>query len=214
MRAMLAPKPRPVSPDDHRKGSTEGSGQPPRKGSGEACAWSPGDGDPFGKGSTSELWDSGITGPQLTLVDSLPVQNPSDESSRQGSADPSAWSPGERGVVTAASLDSPNPVPLPPFPSPSAPAVEPNQPKELTENQRAKRITDAYYAVEPMSSWNAVAGIVRHAIGLGKYTDEQIQSALLRLAADNRAVTRASLGIEMSPDPARADQAAAGTART
>jgi hypothetical protein len=68
-----------------------------------------------------------------------------------------------------------------------------------TIGQRAKRITDEYYAVEPLSKWPAVNAIVTRAINSGRYSDDEIRAALLRLAADNRSVTVDTLRIELGP---------------
>jgi hypothetical protein len=72
----------------------------------------------------------------------------------------------------------------------------------LTENQRSKRITDAYHAVEPMSKWVAINGIVTTAVKAGKWTDDEIRAAMLRLAADGRTVTTETLRIELAGKPA------------
>lgn len=67
--------------------------------------------------------------------------------------------------------------------------------------QRSKRITDAYYEAEPMSKWPAVNAIVMRAIKAGRWTDEQILDAVLRLAGDRRSVTIDSLRIELDGPP-------------
>jgi hypothetical protein len=71
----------------------------------------------------------------------------------------------------------------------------------LTVTQRSKRLTDAYAEAEPMCKWPAVNGVVIHAIKSGKYTDEEIGAALLRMAAVNRSVTVDSLRTELGGMP-------------
>ena len=78
--------------------------------------------------------------------------------------------------------------------------VEPS----LSVTQRAKRITDAYSAAEPMSKWPAVNGIVIKAIKVERWSDDQIAAALLRMAGEGRPVTVDSLRIELDGMPARA----------
>lgn len=87
-----------------------------------------------------------------------------------------------------------NPQPFPATPGANAPPADPDP---LTINQRAKRITDAYHAVEPMSKWPAVNAVVIKAIKTDRWADDAIRDALLRLAADNRAVTVDTLRIEL-----------------
>lgn len=79
------------------------------------------------------------------------------------------------------------------------PATPPAQPS-LT--QRSKKITDAYAEAEPLCKWPAVNGVVLKAIRSGRYADDQIQDALLRLADDNRPVTVDTLRIELNGMPA------------
>ena len=67
----------------------------------------------------------------------------------------------------------------------------------LTETQRSKRLTDAYAEAVPMCKWVAVNGVVLSAIRSGKFSDDEIRAALLRLAADNRPVTIDSLRTEL-----------------
>ena len=68
---------------------------------------------------------------------------------------------------------------------------------ELTLTQRAQQITDAYYAVEPMCKYPAVLGVVTHALKTGKYTDEQVRDAVLRMANTGVTVTIAALRTEI-----------------
>ena len=67
----------------------------------------------------------------------------------------------------------------------------------LSVTQRAKRITDAYDAAVPMCKWPAVNAIVIRAINAEKWTDDAINDAMLRHAADNRPVTIDSLRTEL-----------------
>lgn len=71
----------------------------------------------------------------------------------------------------------------------------------LTVNQRAKKITDAYDAAVPMCKWQAVNQIVIRAINAKKWTDSEIETALLALAAKRLTVTVNSLGNELQPHP-------------
>lgn len=76
-------------------------------------------------------------------------------------------------------------------------------PAALTETQRSKRITDAYAAAEPMCKWPAVNGVVLSAIRSGRFADQEIQAALLRLATDGRSVTIDTLRTELVGFPAQ-----------
>lgn len=79
----------------------------------------------------------------------------------------------------------------------------------LDPGQRSKIITDAYYAIEPMSKWPAINGIVRHAINSKKYADDQILDAVLRLANEGRTVSIETLRIEITgfvPRESRGEQ--------
>jgi hypothetical protein len=77
----------------------------------------------------------------------------------------------------------------------------------LTINQRSKRITDAYALAEPMCKWPAVNGVVMKAIKSERFTDDEIQAALLRMAAENRSVTVDSLRTELAGMPPRGGRA-------
>jgi len=83
-----------------------------------------------------------------------------------------------------------------------APTVPAGETQTLTETQRSKRLTDAYAEAVPMCKWPAVNGVVLSAIRSGKFADEEIRSALLRLAAENRSVTIDSLRTELVGFPA------------
>jgi hypothetical protein len=63
--------------------------------------------------------------------------------------------------------------------------------------KRSEAITNAYYEVQPMCKWTAVNGIVIHAIKTGKYADDQIQRALLRMAKSGMSVTIETLRVEI-----------------
>lgn len=67
----------------------------------------------------------------------------------------------------------------------------------LTPTQRSKPITDAYHAAQPMCKWPAINGVVIHGIKSGKYTDDEIQAALLRMAESGQTVSVESLRLEI-----------------
>jgi hypothetical protein len=77
------------------------------------------------------------------------------------------------------------------------PTVSAGEVETLTETQRSKRLTDAYAEAVPMCKWPAVNGVVLSAIRSGKFSDDEIRAALLRLAAENRSVTIDSLRTEL-----------------
>ena len=79
----------------------------------------------------------------------------------------------------------------------ASPAAANGDGSHLTPTQRSKAITDAYHAVQPMCKWPAVNGVVMHAIKSGKYADEEISAALLRMAPTSQSVTVDSLRIEI-----------------
>jgi hypothetical protein len=79
----------------------------------------------------------------------------------------------------------------------ASPAAGNGSGSHLTPTQRSKAITDAYHAVQPMCKWPAVNGVVMHAIKAGKYSDDQIRAALLRMAPTSQSVTVDSLRIEI-----------------
>lgn len=83
--------------------------------------------------------------------------------------------------------------------APRAAAEAPTQ-QNLTITQRSKRITDAYAVVEPMCKWPSINGIVIKAIKAEKWSDEEIQAALLRLADEGRGVTIETLRRELAGD--------------
>jgi hypothetical protein len=69
---------------------------------------------------------------------------------------------------------------------------------DITVNQRSKRLTDAYAAIEPMCKWPAVNGIVKKAIEANRWSDQEIYDALGRLAKESRSVTVDSLRTELN----------------
>jgi hypothetical protein len=71
----------------------------------------------------------------------------------------------------------------------------------LSDTQRSKRLTDAYAAAEPMCKWPAVNGIVLKAVRSGRFADDEIRDALLRLAAEGRSVTVETLRTELQGFP-------------
>lgn len=92
------------------------------------------------------------------------------------------------------------------------------QPHESAQtlNVRAQDLARAYYEREPMCKFPAVMGVAKHAIKAEKYTDQQIQDALLRLADAGRSVTTEALRIELEGLPANrrsstTDERVAGT---
>lgn len=101
-----------------------------------------------------------------------------------------------RGTTSSSSTELPIPEPDP-IPPPAG-AIAPS----LTVGQRSKRITDAYAKAEPMCKWTAVNGIVQLAIKSEKFTDQEIEDALLRMAEVNRSVTVDALRTELVGLPA------------
>lgn len=108
------------------------------------------------------------------------VDSPSGSASRSASSF-------SRVVGTDLSSDVPQPSTSNQQTSPAAPTV----------NQRAQEIARAYTDAVPLSNFPAILGIAKKAIGVGKYTDDQIRDALLRIASDGRVVTVDSLRIEL-----------------
>lgn len=74
-------------------------------------------------------------------------QIPTEKGLPKGSENPSAGTPGERGVVTAVSSDSPFPVPLDPRPTPSASGAR--KPRA----NRGARIPDDFAITHEMAEW-------------------------------------------------------------
>lgn len=69
--------------------------------------------------------------------------------------------------------------------------------ESMTVTQRSKRITDAYAQVEPMCKWPAVNAVAIKAIKSGKWSDDEIRDALLRLAKEGRGVTVETVRVEL-----------------
>lgn len=127
----------------------------------------------------------------------------------EGGAHPPADPPhhlppmGDADVVRVRARAAPTPTPTPAVQLPAA-AAEPQPGTGLTETQRSKRLTDAYAEAEPMCKWVAVNGVVLSAIRSGKFSDDEILAALLRMAAENRSVTIDALRTELrgfAPSP-------------
>jgi hypothetical protein len=97
--------------------------------------------------------------------------------------------------------------------APTVPAGETPAALELTPTQRSKRLTDAYASAEPLCKWPAVNGVVLAAIRSGRFTDDEIRGALLRLATQGRTVTIDTLRTELQGFPARPQQRSAGPPR-
>jgi len=89
---------------------------------------------------------------------------------------------------------------VPPTESPPVPAA----PNGATVTQRAKKITDAYAALEPMCRWPAINGIVIKAINAERWSDDEIRDGLQRLAKEGRSVTVETLRTELAGMPPRA----------
>lgn len=87
--------------------------------------------------------------------------------------------------------------------------------EQASAQKRAEPITRAYYdAMNGMCKWPAILGIVKKAISSGRYADESIRAALLRMAAEGRPVTVDSLRIELDGLPARASPVARAEQKT
>lgn len=92
----------------------------------------------------------------------------------------------------------------------------PTESAELTPTQRSKPITDAYHEAQPMCKWPAINGIVVLAIKSGKYSDDQIHDAMLRLAENGKSVTVENLRLEIegfAPSTANGKSGAPGPDR-
>ena len=94
------------------------------------------------------------------------------------------------------------------------PSVAAADEPRLTITQRSKRITDAYALAEPMCKWPAVNTVVIRAIKTEKWTDDEIQAAVLRMAAENRSVTIDALRTELNGLPAPKGRASPGPEST
>lgn len=69
--------------------------------------------------------------------------------------------------------------------------------------RRAQALTDIYFELEPLCNYKAVLGIVRRAVGAQRYSDKQIEDALVRLAENGMGVTANTLRIELNGAHAR-----------
>jgi hypothetical protein len=139
------------------------------------------------------------------IIAELP-EEPDPEGTANPSANPSSMATPEgtaisregKGDVTAVTKVFPlplSPEPLPPAAGNSLTLVP------GTPTQRSKRITDAYAKVEPFLKWPAVNAIVVKAIKDGRWSDDEIQAALLRLANEGRPVTVDTLRVELNGLP-------------
>lgn len=108
----------------------------------------------------------------------------------------------DRVVVTSVGS---SPQPLNRNPQHASRAVAP------TENQRAQELAKTYTDVVKLSNFLAVLGVVKKAINAGDYSDDDIQSALSRLAEDRRTISTESLRIEIEGPPKRRLHAAPNT---
>jgi hypothetical protein len=76
---------------------------------------------------------------------------------------------------------------------------------DSTPQQRAEPITRAYYdALNGMCKWPAVLDIVKRALKSGRWSDQTVSDAVMRLAGEGRPLTVDSLRIECDGLPARA----------
>lgn len=89
----------------------------------------------------------------------------------------------------------------PTVPPTSGGALALREPAAETDNQRAQRLTRIYHEQVPLSRFPAVMGVVKIAMRAGK-SDDEITSALLRLAAEGRSVTTETLRVEIEGLPA------------
>lgn len=144
------------------------------------------------------LSDSPSVPPPQSTVDARPEDMTEDlfsQGNRLSDTASDAVSGSERVVVSKGEYLDPQPPTRKPQPAASS-TLSPDV-DELTVGQRSKRITDAYYAREPMSKWPAVNGVVTKAIKTGRWADAAIEDALLRMADERRGVTVESLRIEL-----------------
>jgi hypothetical protein len=59
----------------------------------------------------------------------------------------------------------------------------------LRDTQRSRLITNAYAEAEPFCKWTAVNAIVLRAVRAQRWSDEEIRTAVVRLAEEQRPVT-------------------------
>lgn len=74
-------------------------------------------------------------------------------------------------------------------------------------NKAAQDLARAYTELVPLSNFPAVMRLARKALGTGRYSDEQLRAALVRLGRDGRTVTADTLRYELEGFPARASPA-------
>lgn len=74
-------------------------------------------------------------------------------------------------------------------------------PTAETLNQHIHRLTKIYTDLVPMSRFPAVMGIVGKAVNTGRYSDEEITSALERIAEEGRSLTVETMRIELEGQP-------------
>lgn len=89
---------------------------------------------------------------------------------------------------------------VPPTAGADAPRHD-HPPTEGEINKRAQALATAFHEQQPMSKFPAVLSIAKRAITSGRYDDQQIHDALLRLAGNGRAVTVDALRIELDGPP-------------
>jgi len=136
-------------------------------------------------------WDKPTSAVGYAQVNSL--------SDSQSDRHPDRQSPSDGVVVTKGPYLVPQPTTR--NPQPTAPAALPAVADGASPTQRSKAITDAYYAVEPLSKWPAINGVVLKAVKTGRWTDTEIHDAMQRLAADRRSVTVETLRYELTGPP-------------
>jgi len=123
-------------------------------------------------------------------------------SNRASASDPDTECRSDRVVVTEVEYmgtATHNPQPIPP-------SAADNEPDPVDEkkaaNIAAQGLTRAYTDLVPLSNFPAVMSIVKKARGTGRYDDEQLRAALVRLADDGRTVTTDALRYELEGFPA------------
>lgn len=93
-----------------------------------------------------------------------------------------------------------NPQPIPPSAA-DAPVLD----AAKAANKAAQELAGVYKELVPLSNFPAVMSIVKKARGAGRYDDDQIRAALVRLGEEGRTVTVDSLRYELEGfPPARA----------
>lgn len=133
-----------------------------------------------------------------------PKEDPEQGPKQDQAEPPRGWGEGNGGTEGDSPVHEAPADPLPagaskPRPTQAALDGIETPPPSLTVNQRAKRITDAYAAVESFCKWPAVNAIVIRAIKADRWSDEQIHDAMLRLADVKRPVTVDTLRYELDP---------------